>query len=275
MKPFAKIDIRAATAEDLPQMTHIWQVVFGDSDEYIRFFFENRCALSDALLLTVQDEIVSQLFLLPASVRCGTQSFSVFYLFAAATLPSHRGCGYMGDLIRAAQQNCRSERVDGIVLLPAEESLYGYYARFGFETAFSRKIWHGARAQLQALSNPAALDKTNAAEFLWRSQQTRDGVVWSRPALDYALREQAQFRGDYTVADGCAFAAADDVCTVFSSPEQFPKGVYALLSLTADSELSLVLPPDAPIGTEQKGGMLWSATRQIPLKKALLTFSMQ
>ena len=49
MKPFAKIDIRSATADDLTQMTHIWQTVFGDSDAYIRFFFENRCALSDAL----------------------------------------------------------------------------------------------------------------------------------------------------------------------------------------------------------------------------------
>lgn len=275
MKPFAKIDIRCATEDDLPQMMYIWRTVFGDSDAYIRFFFEERHALSDALLLTVQGEVISQLFLLPAQVRCGMQSFSVFYLFAAATLPSHRGCGYMGELIRAAQQKCRSQGIDGIVLLPAEDSLYDYYERFDFETAFSRKVWHGARGQLLALCEPAALDSENAEAFLWRNQQRTDGIAWSKSALQYALREQAKFRGAYTVADGCAFAAVDDVCTVLSSPERFSKGVYALLSLTTDDVLSLVLPPDAPIGTEEKGGMLWSANRKISLEKAFLTFPMQ
>lgn len=275
MKPFAKTDLRTASKADLPQILSVWKTVFGDSEAYIRFFLSQRCTLGNVLVCTVRGRIVSQLFLLPARLKAGSKTFSVCYLFAAATLPEYRGCGYMGDLLRAAQQKCMAQSTDGIVLLPAGDGLYDYYARFGFQTAFSRKIWRGRREALLPFSQDASCSKTQAKAFLLRDQQTRDGILWSEPSLDFALQEQERFRGAFTCADASAFAAAGEDCFILSSPENFGKGVCALLSLTSQEELTLVLPADAPVGTLQKGGMLWSAHQNIRLENAFLSFPME
>ena len=275
MKPFAKTEIRAATRDDLPQIVHVWQTVFGDSEAYIRFFLDNRCALPHTLVYTQSSVVVSQLFLLSAKLKAAEKIFSVYYLFAAATLPQYRGQGYMGDLLRAAQQKCLAEKSDGIVLLPAGDGLYRYYERFGFQEAFSRKVWHGSREALAPFAAAASCDPAQAKAFLLRDQQTRDGILWSEPSLDYALREQAKFRGAYTAADASAFAAVGEECFLLSAPENFGKGVHALLSLTTENELTLILPADAPVGCLQKGGMLWSARQTIPLENAFLSFPME
>ena len=76
------------------------------------------------------------LFLLESSVCFQGQENRAAYLYAAATLPQYRSRGIMGGMIRFAADFCRSAGFHSIVLVPAEESLFGYYGRSGFKTAF-------------------------------------------------------------------------------------------------------------------------------------------
>lgn len=117
------------------QTVQLYSTVFKDDphsfvSDFINRYFENNCRY------TVKDgKIVSMLFLLEGEIKADGRVYPAAYLYAAATHPDYRMRGLMKDLIEKAKQ----ETVDkGIVLAtkPAEQSLYGYYARFGFETRF-------------------------------------------------------------------------------------------------------------------------------------------
>ncbi len=98
--------------------------------DFINRFFENSC------LYTVKDEkLVSMLFLLNANITFSGKIYGAYYLYAAATHPDFRSSGLMANLIEKAKEKCDLEG-KFLVTKPAETSLYSYYERFGFETAF-------------------------------------------------------------------------------------------------------------------------------------------
>ncbi|MBR3954235.1 MAG: GNAT family N-acetyltransferase [Clostridia bacterium] len=117
--------------EDLKQL---WEVVFGDTREVTNAFFEHAFFPDGCFYESADGKAVSALYLLP--VTLGDKKG--FYLYAAATLPAHRGKGIMGKLIKEALAYAKSVS-DFVYLCPAESSLYDYYRRFGFsQTLYAR-----------------------------------------------------------------------------------------------------------------------------------------
>lgn len=110
---------------------YLWNEAFGDSSDEISDFLS---VADDDGILTFSENgrVVSQLFLLKGSLVCGDNSASAYYLYAAATLASHRGRGIMSELIGRAVEKAKAENVGYILLFPAEEGLYGFYEKFGF-----------------------------------------------------------------------------------------------------------------------------------------------
>lgn len=117
--------------ENREQIISLWQECFGDKREYIEFFLDN-CP-SVCLGIVTDSELISMLFLLDGHIA----DFKLKYIYAAATRAEHRGKGHMANLIEFAKAFC-AEEYDGIFLVPAEESLYGYYKKFGFIEKFKR-----------------------------------------------------------------------------------------------------------------------------------------
>ena len=271
MTPFAKIELRTALPSDEPSLRRIWRESFGDDDEYIDFFLTRRFVPDNTPVLAADGTVVSQLFLLPALLRTGEQLHAIDYLFAAATDPAYRKAGCMARLLDyAAELSARRGR-EAIVLLPGTQALYRYYAKHGYQTAFQRRILQCRREELPAAVPP----EDDAVSTLNAYYQHADGIVWDTPAIRYALAEHNAFRGRYA-ASGRAFAAVSgEEAAVIAPPDDVEQGL-SLLPLLSDAPcFTVTLPPDAPFGKLQDGGMVRFLKDAFPIQNAFVSFAME
>ncbi|MBQ0058844.1 MAG: GNAT family N-acetyltransferase [Lachnospiraceae bacterium] len=154
--------IRKATAEDIPHLIELWQQAFGDAVEDIELFFKTafKCEwtwvaaaislkgqMTSATNLQTKSSAklseetpegvakpVSALYMLPCQID-GKQGY---YLYALATDLAYRGRGLMASLIGKAFEQAKTEEKSFVWLQPAEESLFSYYERNGFECRIPR-----------------------------------------------------------------------------------------------------------------------------------------
>ncbi|MFR7483481.1 MAG: GNAT family N-acetyltransferase, partial [Eubacterium sp.] len=124
-----------AFIDDLKQIKSLWLNVFaGDDDKTVEYFYKN-CVHKKCLGAFCDDKPVSMLFL----VDCGYCGKKGAYVYAVCTLPEFRGRGISGSLIEYS----KSLGYDFLWLIPASESLFCFYSRFGFET----KLYSGERRE--------------------------------------------------------------------------------------------------------------------------------
>lgn len=110
---------------------------FGDSVTYLDFLEKIGYLRSEeAFAIFNEDRPVSVLFVkkYPLNLAYGTGWAD--YIFYAATSPEYRGKGLMGKLLKDTLSTLKTRGGDCAVLIPAERSLFDFYSKFGFETAF-------------------------------------------------------------------------------------------------------------------------------------------
>lgn len=120
----------------------IWAECFpGDSPQWRRMFFDSAYVDEEALTAAdpVTGETVSSLLLLPYTISFNGATLGAAYIYGAGTLRRHRARGHMSRLVRSALAEAFDRGDSLCVLIPANDSLRNYYARFGFTTAFYRR----------------------------------------------------------------------------------------------------------------------------------------
>jgi len=106
----------------------LWQECFGDDDDFVDRFLIDRYSRSRMLAVCEGGEPVAMLH--PFVFR--SELGRTLYLYGIATAPQHRRQGLASGLIDTAIRRAREEGCDAVMLIPAEESLAAWYARFGF-----------------------------------------------------------------------------------------------------------------------------------------------
>ena len=157
------------------QAVSLWQEAFGDSEEYISFFLGTHKGCT-FVPLTENGELVSGLYLIDGRLN----GVDGFYLFAAATFEAHRSKGCMARLLGLAAEKAKEKSKSFIALVPAEQSLFDYYSRFGYKTAFY------AKKQPKNLPVP----------------QTENRFVWCREHIEYILAEHEKYGTEISEKDG-------------------------------------------------------------------------
>ena len=132
--------IRFATKNDLNGIISLWNEAFGDSEEDIMFFLDNRFIPENTLVYEYCGEVVSMLFLLEGNMVINGAVYPSYYLYAACTAKKCRGRGIMAELLEKAKSVGAERDRFFICLMPGEKSLFEFYERFGYKTVFSRKI---------------------------------------------------------------------------------------------------------------------------------------
>ncbi len=178
-------EIRFATRKDLKALRSIWHAAFpqdtaADCDGFLKIVhLDEECVVA-----CVDGKPVSMAFFLPAVLRTDDTVYTVRYLYAASTLPAYRGQGIFSELLNTALSWLKSRGIAACFLNPAEESLIGYYRRFGFEPAFFshtlRGLSHMAQMPLSPLSDTAYL-------ALRQANLPPDRVEWDERWLRYVL----------------------------------------------------------------------------------------
>lgn len=207
----------------LPDLKAIWKECFGDEEAYIDFFFSNQMKVNhtfenqliymesnhtfeNQLVYMESNHPVSMLTMIPGMLVLSEGSRKIYYIYGVATTREHRGKGYAASLLEYAYFLAQKENA-ALVLVPASESLYAYYRKLGFETAFYQN----------KISFVFSSDIANTNEFMWsmrevnadtygviRKQQfSRQGtVIWKEKELLYAYKEN-QFLGGKSYCIEC------------------------------------------------------------------------
>lgn len=128
--------IRLAEEKDIPELKALWRDVFLEEEAYLDTFFEKVFKGENALLYEEDGRIAAALHMVPYSMIVDEVEHSLLYLYAIGTLPEYRGKGYAGEITREALRVAEDRGYSAAFLVPAEESLFLWYERMGFETVF-------------------------------------------------------------------------------------------------------------------------------------------
>lgn len=122
-------------------LIYLWNKVFGDDYGYIKNIYRDE--FKDDILCFAHIEnnkAVSAFYLLKNTLKFEGKFYNGYYLYSAATLPEYRKKGLMSKLIKEAQKFCEDSGCDYVSLVPANDELYHYYEKFGFQEAMH--YWH-------------------------------------------------------------------------------------------------------------------------------------
>ena len=187
--------IRLSQKEDTPDITALWQEAFGDSEEDIRFFLNNKYIPENTVVFDDNGRIASVFFLLSGDMRIKGVDYPSYYLYAAATLKSYRGKGIMGQMLEFAKNLASGRGIEFICLRPADKSLFDFYEKHGYKTVFySKKLSYKAD---QLFLNDTISDEPpeNLAQIRDNFLREYDYFRWSEDSIRFALDHNLYYGG--------------------------------------------------------------------------------
>jgi predicted acetyltransferase len=152
------------------------------------------------------------------------------YICGAATLPAFRGRGIMGELLSDSFDEMKQRGDSFSSLIPASDSLYSYYERFGYHEFFYRKRYVVARASATAGSSFGLIpmDNFDTIYDIYSEAVTRlrTVVIQSRETYSSVAEEFILSGGDIYISDDrrlyCFVRKAGEILRVremFSMPD--------------------------------------------------------
>lgn len=181
-------------------LRHLWQEAFDEPDDFTDLFFSVGYSPQRCHYIVENGIPVSALYWFD----CELSGRKLAYIYGVATLKSHRGKGLAGKLLQETHEILRQQAYAGAILVPANQSLFAFYQKFGYHTAtFATKL------TCDAADTPVAIRKISPEEY-----------VRLRPAF---LPEGSVMQGSdaFAFLQGyCEFYAGEDFLLVCSlSPE--------------------------------------------------------
>lgn len=126
---------RTCTERDIPALKSLWLSCFEECEDAADLFFQHNRSLCHAYACETDGRLISALYL----IDCTLNGDRAHYLCGAATLSAYRGQGHMSALIEYALQDAKQRGDRCSLLMPASDSLYGFYARFGYRPSCAIK----------------------------------------------------------------------------------------------------------------------------------------
>ncbi len=243
--------IRCSVNNDKEEIISLWHEAFGDNREEIEFFLENKYIPQNTVVCEENGKIISQLFLLEGDMQISGEDYPSYYLYAACTSKEHRGKGIMSKMLDFSRNLASGRGKYFICLMPAEESLYDYYSKFGYETVFKRKIINSTVNELKKLG----LSQNNLSDFsLKTSEKARDAVLyntdyfkWDRQSVEFAFAFHKLYGGCiFRNRKGYLLYTADDDCLCVKesafTQEMLAKKLIELCNENKTDNFEVVLP---------------------------------
>ena len=208
-----------ANETDREAIIHIWEQCFGDSEEYIRMYLENRFTTENMMVIHADGRPVSMASFLPAEIILNGKREEARYVYAVATLPAYRGRGYASEMIKHGIQKYK----EPLILQPADEGLKRFYQTMGFWDAFlQEKPWnyelagvieknqrenetantaenHPEIKMSEVFMEACKIEMVTASEYKRLRDAYFNGegyVEWDDEAIAYAMEENAFWGGE-------------------------------------------------------------------------------
>lgn len=189
--------IRFAKRADVPFLKALWSEAFEDDDSSINFFYEHRFTESNTLIWAEKEMPIAMLTLLPAQMKVQEKRYPVKYVYGVATKREYRGRGISSKLISYINKQA-DDNNEILVLVPAKESLFDFYKRFGYQKSFYLKKYSFPVQELSSVKVNYEITPVNPDEYknIRDLRFQVDGyILWDRDALTYVLHENALLGG--------------------------------------------------------------------------------
>lgn len=186
--------LRTATSEDKSALVALWEQAFGDTSDTVETFFQLCGTFRNTLVAQVDGKVRAALYLLENQLQVQETVYRAAYIYAAATETDYRKNGLMTALLAFADEIAVQRQFDFLFLTPAEDGLFSYYGKRGFQSAFAKQVARVPRADLEhAAGKPLNAVNGEQNEQVSRHIALRGGahILWSDAVLrfDRFLRE--------------------------------------------------------------------------------------
>lgn len=114
----------------------LWKLCFNDSEEFTDLYFNSRYKDEINMAVCEGGKIISALQMIPYPMTFCGEIISTSYISGACTHPEYREHGAMRRLLKETHRRMYEEGVLLGTLIPAEEWLWGYYAKSGYAPGF-------------------------------------------------------------------------------------------------------------------------------------------
>lgn len=174
--------IEFASIKDKKELSSLWQITFLEDIEIVEDFFQNIFSTVITPVIRIDGEIASSLFLLP----CKIGKYEGKCVYCAMTKYAHRGKGYMKQLLDFSYDYCKKNNFDFLFLVPAEESLFDYYKKCGFENFGTSRCFTFNDAipeEKEKLSCECEIEFENRVSEYWK----KSCITYGGEAADFGL----------------------------------------------------------------------------------------
>lgn len=197
----------------------LWQLCFGDSDEFLDRYFSLVYREEDVLLAYDGSNAIGHLQFPELSLSLGEETLPAGYVVAVCTHPDHRGNGIMRPLLQEALRREKARGDVASVLLPAEDWLFRYYTSVGgyapiVNRARSRRQEDALREEDPPVAAPSLVDYLLEVEA---SQQTpsllHSRAFWEVITQDFEREEELTLQihcNESGLIDGALFLVKEE-----------------------------------------------------------------
>ncbi len=177
--------IDAPVLSDVSALRALWKEAFEDSDAFLDTFFSSAFSPQHCRCVFLQGQIGAMLYWFDC--QCGGEKLA--YLYAVATAKTFRGKGLCHALMEGTQLLLAEQGYAGVILVPGEQTLFGFYEKMGYST------FGGIREfSCTTGSHAATLRPIDVEEYaqLRRAYLPKGSVLQEGQTLTF-LQTQAQF----------------------------------------------------------------------------------
>ena len=228
--------IRPSVPADIPAQRELWQLAFGDSDDYIDNFYRTYYRPERMVVLEEEGAVRAMTAWFDTSfVVPGRGEYRCAYLYAVATHPDWRGRGLAARLLAGADDYFRSLGISAVSTVPAEPALHRFFGRNGFRECFVDGQF-GFRRDGPGQPPSAALTRLTPGDY----RVLREARLAGRPHIDLPEDCLAYQAG------ACAFTPGGGLYALDT-----PSGRAALCAEGMESGALLIKELLCPPGEEQ------------------------
>lgn len=177
-------EVRLARAGEVIRQKEIWKLCFGDSKEFIEFYYASRYRPEDTVVLLCQEEIAAMLTMIPVQLNTSDhRSLDATMLYAVATHPQYQHQGFATQLMDFTHYYLEKNNKKLAILVPADQSLFDFYRKFGYQEGFYIR---------EIRLTPEIIDNTP-------SQKSQEVIISALCPEDYNQRRNGQLKGRLSI----------------------------------------------------------------------------
>ena len=192
-----------------PEKAHVeglialWVEAFQEPREAAQCFFDTAFAPQRSLICLEGEAVAAGLYWFD----CLWKGRKVAYIYAVGTRLSHRGKGFCNKLMEKTHELLKSRGYHGAILVPAEESLFGFYGKMGYIPCCPGGI-PGEKLTAQR-EREMGLTPISVEAYLEKQKKLlpKDAVVHTATAYEY-LKHFAEF---YAYDGGIVCKIGEDI----------------------------------------------------------------